>query len=431
MMTVDKKNLSGLMRRELPAKVYRLLKTVGAEGKKSGLPVYLVGGMVRDLLLGVEHDFDIDIVVEGNGVTFAKYLGERLSCKVVSHSRFGTATLFSQEFGRIDLATAREEYYSSPAALPQVSPSGIEYDLNRRDFSINSMAVRLDGKGFGCLYDHFGGQGDLKAGIIRSLYENSFVDDPTRIFRAIRFQGRFAFRLERATGRQIRNTISLIKQGLVPLARIGDELLRLLSEDDPRRALGRLHALGALELVDAALCSGPVSQRMFGRIIKLFASRTVSRCEPADRAAIFFMALARRMKTRQTEKLLASLRYRKTFVRAVLQGRGNELKVIKKLSAGREPRPSALVRLLDGLSLECLFYFMACTTDKQVVRRLTSYLLDLRDVKPACNGGDLNKLGLKPGPLYDRILSELRDGLLDGKLGGKKQEIEYVTERYL
>ncbi len=424
---MNEKNLSGLMRKRLPAKVCRLLKTIGSEGEKAGVPVYLVGGMVRDLLSGAGQDFDIDIVTEGDGVKFARRLQKLLGGKLVAHSRFGTATIFSRQYGRLDVATARQEVYPSAAALPEVSPSAIEYDLYRRDFSINSMAIRLDGRGFGQLHDPFNGQGDLRRGIVRSLYELSFVDDPTRIFRAVRFRGRFGFRLHAATASQIRRTLALIEKGEIPLARIGDELLNVLKEKDPRRALKQLEKLGALRLVHPALGYGAAEGVVVGRVLKLAGGGARS---GQGRAVALFLALAGSMAKKELGALLKGLRYRGSFSRAVIAGKAGKRRALAGLGV-RQLSASGLAGLLDGLSEGALIYYMAAGKDARATRRVLRYLSCLREAKPACSGRDLIKMGLKPGPLYNRIFKELRSKRLDGELGSKREELEYVKGKYL
>jgi tRNA nucleotidyltransferase (CCA-adding enzyme) len=202
------RNISGILKEKLPSHLYDFLKMAGEIADDLKFGSYLVGGCVRDMLRG-EENLDIDIVVEGDGIAFAKKLGEKIGAKVTTHERFGTAQVMYQktedrkqkteETIKIDVATARTEYYEFPAALPKVETSSIKKDLYRRDFTINTLAVKLNKRDFGQLIDFFGGQRDLKDRVIRVLHNLSFIEDPTRAFRAIRFSERFGFKLTKHT----------------------------------------------------------------------------------------------------------------------------------------------------------------------------------------------------------------------------------------
>ena len=169
---------------------------------------YVAGGFVRDLLLQVKNT-DIDIVIEGDGIRFAKTLAEQRHGIVHPHEKFGTATVIFPDQTRIDVATARLEYYEHPAAMPTVELSSIKLDLYRRDFTINAMAIHLNPDRFGTLVDYFNCQNDLKERRIQVLHNLSFVEDPTRIFRAIRFEGRLDFTITRHTEKLIKNTVQM------------------------------------------------------------------------------------------------------------------------------------------------------------------------------------------------------------------------------
>src|SRR5215210_3173755 len=206
--------------------------------------VYLVGGTVRDILLG-ERSFDVDIAVEGDAIAFAAALAEALDGRAHPHERFGTAVVLYGDGERIDVVTARTEFYEEPAALPTVEHASIRDDLFRRDFTINAMAVSLKGEDFGRLVDPFGGRRDLDAGTIRVLHNLSFIDDPTRIFRAIRYEARYGFGMDARTERLARGTIEMGLVGDLSSARLRDELHELLEEEQAARAIVRLGELGA------------------------------------------------------------------------------------------------------------------------------------------------------------------------------------------
>ena len=233
MKVSETKSLLPTINNKLPLLMKKLLMNIGKQGKKYGFPVYAVGGFVRDMILG-RKNYDLDIVVEGNGIEFARYLAKELEGKVIEHKKFQTAIVtFKNKMNpvrkyhvqseenliftgklktpsfsngmKIDVATARTEFYEHPAALPSVEKSFIKYDLYRRDFSLNSLAINLAPDNFGKLLDYFGGRMDIKRGIVRVLYNLSFVDDPTRILRAVRFEQRFSFKIDKRTEYLLKN----------------------------------------------------------------------------------------------------------------------------------------------------------------------------------------------------------------------------------
>ncbi|MDE0040662.1 MAG: hypothetical protein OXT74_01390 [Candidatus Poribacteria bacterium] len=220
----------------VPREILDLLRKIGS---KTRLPICIVGGFVRDLLLGREN-LDLDIVVEGDAITFARELGEDWGWEVQTHHQFGTATLIQSSQTRIDFASARSETYEHPGALPLVSPGIIEDDLRRRDFSINALAVRLNADSFGALIDRFDGVKDLRSGRVRTLHSESFLDDPTRIFRAVRYEGRYGFQIEAEDQERIREALHQSVLDLISGERIRNEFYRILVEDAVSRMVQRL-----------------------------------------------------------------------------------------------------------------------------------------------------------------------------------------------
>ncbi|SDC77233.1 CBS domain-containing protein [Geotoga petraea] len=235
----DTFNVSKKMQKQLPKRIMNLLRLLGAYGSERKTPVYVVGGFVRDLLLNVEN-LDIDIVVEGDGPEFGKFVAEQLMIKYVVHEKFNTCSLFFKDGFRIDVATARTEYYESPAELPKVEVSTIKKDLYRRDFSINAMAIKLNQETFGTLLDFFNSKKDLEEGIIKVLYSLSFVEDPTRILRAIRFEQRYNFQIDEQTCEYMKKTVKNEYLEKVTGPRIRDELEKILKEPKPLKSIRRM-----------------------------------------------------------------------------------------------------------------------------------------------------------------------------------------------
>ena len=229
----------------IPREILDLLRKIGS---KTRLPICVVGGFVRDLLLGREN-LDLDIVVEGDAINFAQDLGESWRWEVQKHDRFGTATLIQPAGTRIDFASARSETYEHPGALPLVSAGTIEDDLRRRDFSINALAVRLSSDGFGELLDCVDGVKDLRAGRVRALHSESYLDDPTRIFRAVRYEGRFEFQIEANDQARIHDSIQQGVLDRISGERIRNEIHRILAEDAVPRMVRRLLELDVFRAI--------------------------------------------------------------------------------------------------------------------------------------------------------------------------------------
>jgi tRNA nucleotidyltransferase (CCA-adding enzyme) len=240
-MKIDKR-----VKQLLSPALQAILQEAGSLASEMGFHAYAVGGMVRDLLLGI-HSFDLDIVVEGDGIRFAGSLAARLHATVKSHERFGTATIHFPDLLRVDVATARTEIYECPAALPKVTPGSIRDDMSRRDFTINSLAISLMPEEFGRLLDFFHGVRDLRERHIRVLHGQSFVDDPTRIFRAVRFETRLGFRIVRSTEQLLVGALSRSILSELEDYRIATELRLILEEPDPAGTLKRLEQLGVID----------------------------------------------------------------------------------------------------------------------------------------------------------------------------------------
>src|SRR5262249_2529688 len=236
----------------LPHDLLGLVRNAAAIAREMGYSTYLVGGFVRDLLIG-QANLDLDIVVEGDAIALAERLAAQHGGRVHAHSRFGTAIwlIDEDENTHLDFATARTEFYEYPSALPDVERSSIKLDLHRRDFTINALALCLDPERYGALLDPYGGELDLQRGIIRVLHNLSFIEDPTRILRAVRFEQRFGFTIEARTAQLIDDARNLLDK--VSGQRLRHELDLIFSEAEPERALGRLQQLGVLEKIQSSL----------------------------------------------------------------------------------------------------------------------------------------------------------------------------------
>jgi tRNA nucleotidyltransferase (CCA-adding enzyme) len=244
-------NLAEKIEKSFPVELAALVNNAVAIAGERKQPLYLVGGIVRDLLLGQTNQaFDLDIVVEGDAIRLAGEFAEKVGGKLVAHLMFNTAKI---ELGKwtIDIAMARTETYARPGALPAVTSGTLKTDLFRRDFTINAMAISLNPDNYGELIDLYGGLKDLNNKSIRVLHDRSFIDDATRIWRAVRYEQRLGFQIEP-------ETLSLLKRDLPLMKTVGGYRLRhelelVLKEKAPEKALLRADELGVLKALHPAL----------------------------------------------------------------------------------------------------------------------------------------------------------------------------------
>jgi tRNA nucleotidyltransferase (CCA-adding enzyme) len=382
--------------------------------------VYLVGGAVRDVLMG-EPNFDVDIAVEGDGIALGRALARVLGGRMVPHEKFGTAVVLYGDGGRIDVATARTEFYSHPGALPAVEQASIRQDLYRRDFTINAMAVSLKGEDFGRLVDYFGGYRDLEDTVIRVLHNLSFIDDPTRIFRAIRYENRYGFRMDAHTLSLARACVEMELVGELSSARLRDELQDLLSEEHVTDSVRRLAELGIDRAVHPRLAADDEAARLIDEVDALrkrFApstppwrlrlavlARTMSSTEVLDWADR--LKLRRRDAERIADAVTVAPR-----LRDLVGG----IKDAAELRAVVEPHDP------DGALLA-----LAHAKGKSA-KQLTRYFEALRGVRLEISGGDLVALGLGESPRVGAVLDELLRRKLNGQLDGRNAELEAARE---
>jgi tRNA nucleotidyltransferase (CCA-adding enzyme) len=377
--------------------------------------VYLVGGTVRDLLLG-EPGFDVDLAVEGDGRAFARALAEELGGRLKPHDAFGTAVVEYGDGERVDVVTARRERYEAPAALPTVEPSTIEDDLFRRDFTINAMAAALVGPEAGALVDPFEGQRDLEAKTIRVLHDRSFVDDPTRIFRALRYASRYGFELDEHTAALAREAIEagLVKR-LSP-ARLRDELVLLLDEPLADQAFALLEAFGADRAVHPALAADETARDLFVRLLDLRDRYGLG--IPSWRLGL--AAAAR--KVPEPRVWLDGLKLRRQDARAIEAAVTAGPKLAEELRKERDP--AEVVGLAEPHPPDAALFALALAD----VPALRDYFERLRNVRLEVDGADLAELGLAESPRVGEVLSELRRRKLNGELDGRDSELAAAKE---
>ncbi len=417
-----RRNVKGLLRSRLPQRLVTVLEEAGQLADRCAVPLFVVGGCVRDLLLGIEN-LDLDLVVEGDGIAFARKLGEMLHARVKVHERFGTAILLSADDFRLDVATARTEYYEYPTALPTVEQSSIKKDLYRRDFTMNALAVRLNGKGFGDVLDFYGGQRDLNDKVIRVLHGLSFVEDPTRVFRAIRFESRFGFRLGKDTAALIAGAVKMNLFQRLSGHRLLEELKLLLSERETKQAIKRLAELNLLKFIHPKLSW---SERLDRLLAALEEAVDWYRLLYLDRKMevwlVYMMGLLELLPERAVKDVLRRFPFSEQEATRLRMARVGCHKVIRKLATQRSLKPSDVHHLLSGLSDETLLILMAKSKGETVKRQVSAFLTTYQHMKTMLSGRDLKTMGLKPGPQFKKILDRLLDARLNGEIKTESEE---------
>jgi tRNA nucleotidyltransferase (CCA-adding enzyme) len=423
------RNLRDLMRDRLPAKVFNRLEDAGRLAQQSGVAAFVVGGLVRDLLLG-RATIDVDIAVEGDGMAFARRLADRQGAALKIFERFATAYVVFPDRMKFDIASTRagqparlgagnEGAWSAPAG----EPCPIEQDLMRRDFTINALAIHLNAGRFGQLLDPSGGLRDLRGHTLRAVYDSSFIDDPTRVYRAIRFERRFGFTIERRTLRLLKEAVANRLPHRLPGHRVKNELMLLLAEPDPARTIRRLSALNLLHPIHPALHLTPRLTTLLAGLanaLKWWQRRFPDR--KPDRPLASFMALTAGLSAPAVNALMKRL--------VLPEGQADKVRtvthrlepILRRLHKDRPLTPSQAYRLLAGLPDEGLVLLVAKAASASVKRLVSVYLTAYQPARLAINGKTLASMGLKSGPIYKTVLDRVLDAKLDGMVTTAREE---------
>ena len=423
-----------LIRNRLNVRIQEMLDHLGKVGDRIGMPVYVVGGFVRDLLLDKEN-LDLDVVVEGDGIVFAEAFAAERGCRVRAHRKFGTAVVIFPDGFKLDVASARMEYYLKPGALPDVEHASMRLDLFRRDFTINTMAIALHGDRFGEVLDFYGGQKDLDEKAVRVLHNLSFVEDPTRVFRAVRFEQRLGFEIGKQTEHLLKSAIRLKFLDQVSGLRIFNELYLILTERDPLPAVERMTQLGLLQSVDDSLDHRLAFRELFvetRRVMDWFDLLYTG--QPCRRWLCFFLSLTASLSAARMKNVCQRLNVPARYCPLLLEQRTVGLSALRKLErrrpSARPPLSSDLYRWLIPLDTEVVLFLMAVTQQERVRQWLSHFVTRLRHVKPLLTGHDLRKLGIDPGPLYKHVLEDLLYARLNGRVTTQQDEKNYVCRKY-
>ncbi|OGO27728.1 MAG: hypothetical protein A2W33_08595 [Chloroflexi bacterium RBG_16_52_11] len=443
-----RQNLGNRLEAVLPVARFSLLKVVSQVAYKQRAALYIVGGFVRDLLLE-RPSLDFDLVVEGDAVQLARALVRQYGGRVTSHARFGTAKwhlgelragsglpperiqmLVGQEPASdlpesLDFVTARTEFYTHPTALPTVERGSIKLDLHRRDFTINTLALRLDGHHYGELHDYWGGLIDLRHGVVRVLHSLSFVDDPTRILRAVRFEQRFNFDIDPRTLELLHEAVPLLTR--VSGDRIRHELDHILIEDRSANMLARLDELGMLSGIHPDL---KWDEWLCNRIEAITSTKPEPEWGLKDsdvssiRSDLSYIVWLIRLPLGQAKNAISRLKFSAELVKTILSARllWVDLPGLEGLP------PSELVDRLKDLPLLAIYaaYLSSGTESQRELLRI--YVTKWKNVQITINGHDLQTLGLPPGPQYRYVLDTIRNAWLDGVVTSEEEERDLLQK---
>ena len=403
-------------------KTLRLIRLVGREADRRGIPAYVVGGIVRDIILN-RKNYDMDFVIRGDAISLARALAKSLNARFTAHGSFGTVSLTLPSGNRIDLAITRKETYSHSGALPEVSPGTLDEDILRRDFTINAMAIAVNRRRFGQLIDVCGGLKDLSLKKLRILHARSFMDDPTRITRAVRFEQRLGFQIARHTLILLKECVRKKTTQNVKPQRHFNELKKILCETDPVKPLTRLHRLGWVPLLPTG------TKVSFAGLKQLQTSVRKLRRDPWYNKfdqwwVINFMGLIARCSEREVNDILSSVHFTKHERQCFQQSRqirqlGQKL-TVKNLSASR------IYQMLKSFTKEAIVYLRASASQRIISRRIDRFLQKDMEVRLRINGDDLKRMGMAPGHQIGKVLERVLCLKIDNKIRTRKEELNWA-----
>jgi tRNA nucleotidyltransferase (CCA-adding enzyme) len=409
--------------RVLSSRQASLLRLVADAAAKRKLPLFLVGGFVRDLLLGIPAS-NFDLVVEGDAISLARALAAQYGGRVTAHVLFGTAQWFHPDHGHItlDFSSTRAETYKHNAALPTVKPGTLRDDQLRRDFTINTLALRLDGVYWGEIRDELGGLDDLKRGLVRVLHVKSFQDDPTRLFRAVRYEIRYGFKIAPETVSLMPEAYHLI--GLLSAQRIRHELELLLDEEKVVAMLSRLDQLDLLQPVHPLLVWNNNTRARFQNGQRLQTSSIELHPLSLGKSFLGWHFWLMDLPSDDVESFERRLHFRANLFNSLLAA--SNLFIALPSLVGL--KPSQWASRLEDLPLTAIQAVYLATPEGRAHQDLYKYLDTWRHVKPKTNGRDLIKRGLPPGPRYQQVLQRLRNAWLDEEVKSENEELKLLDK---
>ncbi len=409
----------------LPQEIQDLIHLAGSISLSKGMPVYLIGGFVRDLLLGVKN-LDLDMAVEGEGIAFAEELSVKLNAKLIRHRRFGTATVIIKPNLKIDIATARKEIYPEPAKLPVVEFGTLKDDLKRRDFTINAMAIDITESNFGGLIDFFEGKKDLTDKKVRILHELSFIDDPTRILRAIRFEKRLDFKIETKTLHFLKDAVKKRMLEKVEPQRLRDELILILKEDFPVKQIRRMQQLTGFDFISRVLTINYGLLNSVAQELVWFKKEHFPR-RKLDIWLIYFMALIDQVPLKEAIGICCKFVFSKGEEKRILSYKKIGDKFVKKISK-KGIKPFEIFGLLEPLCYEVILLIKAKYRDPVITGRIEDFLEIYNDIRVCISGHHLHGLGVVPGPHYKKIFNNVLKAKINGVVKTEEEELRLIKK---
>ncbi len=422
------RNINKFLNERLSSRLVQILKTIGKVASEIGYDAYVAGGFVRDLFLYRSNE-DLDIVIEGDGILFAKKYAGLSGARIHAYEKFGTAVIIFPDGFKIDVASARLEYYKFPAALPVVEMSSIKLDLFRRDFTINTLAVQLNPDKFGTLIDFFAAQKDIKKRVIRVLHNLSFVEDPSRVFRAIRFEQRFGFSVGKVTARLIENAVKMNFFRRLSGRRVFAELRQVFEEENPTPAILRMQDYNLFTVIHPSMVLNNELKSLFSSVKTVLSwYDLLFFTETYMKWAVYFLALMSQFDMKTSEEICKRLELAPRYTTIFLKERLKAEKSLLWLERNQQLSNSTLYKKLYGIKTEIILYMMAVTKHKKVKQSISHFFTKLKYIEPSIRGKDLLKTGIEPGPIYREVLQAVLDAKLNGKLKTQKDELNFVRQ---
>lgn len=436
-------DLSDKMKELLPEKLMEFITFIGAEADILGMRAFLVGGFVRDILLGKSRNYDLDVVVEGDAISFGRIIADKIGGALVVHNKFGTSTvvrdwpkwlgesLHPENKFKVDIATARKEFYEEPAALPTVEFSSLKEDLYRRDFTINAMAVNINKEHFGLFVDFFGGRKDLEKGSIRALHDQSFIDDPTRIFRAVRFEQRFGFTIESHTEYLIKHAVKQEMFKRTENQRIRDELKLMLKEDSPDKAVFRMQNLHELRFIHPDLSLPRSIKTLFSKLrenIEWYETSPIKH-RKLDKWLMYLILVLGEFTEKQMNEVVEKFVFTRGERLRLLSSKNKAPEAVKRLSSSSNIKPSQIYGMLEPLSHEVILCMLTGTRSGKATERIHDFFEKYNGMKLSIKGQDIKNTGIEPGPEYRQILREILFEKLDGNITTHEEEMDLMNKK--
>ena len=422
------KNIKSLLKERLGQDLLNLLETISQVANRSEVSVFVVGGFVRDLLLNISNK-DIDVVVEGDGILFASLLAEEFGGRVKSHEKFGTSVVIFPDGYRIDVATARLEYYEHPAALPTVEQSSVKSDLYRRDFTVNSIAVKLNGEDAFCLIDFFNGERDIKNKEIHVLHNLSFIEDPCRLFRAIRFEQRYGFKISRQTEAFMKVAIKKRLVDSLSGTRLLNETILILKESHPLKCILRMKALGLLQFVSPKMINIQALEKIPA---VLSWAEFVSLPDKPETWYVYFLSLLYSLDEESFLQTADRLQLQARLKKSLLRDREICKESLVLLEKDKDWSPETIYNQFSEFSVEAVIYFLAVASTECANQYVNTYFTQYhKQAELSLTGDDLVKMGIKPGPVFQSVFKALREAHVKGAIETREEEVAWVRKQFL